>query len=104
MDDGDQNADLLCATAFVVGLVLVPLALIIPAGFVDRWLIQPAWLRLHDVGLAPAVPDPSMPAVMRRELWIRLPAMFIGALFVIGNLHLFRNRRRRAQQKDRPTR
>jgi hypothetical protein len=104
MDDGDQNADLLCATAFVVGLVLVPIALVIPPGCVDRWLIQPAWLRLHAFGLAPDVPDPSMLAVMRRELWIRLPAMFAGGLLVLGNLHLFRNRRERARRKDLPAR
>jgi hypothetical protein len=104
MDDGDQNADLLCATAFVVGVVLVPLALLIPPGCIDRWLIQPAWPSLHAVGLAPNAPDPWILAVMRRELWIRLPAMFVGALFVVGNLHLFRNRQRRAPRKDLPAR
>jgi hypothetical protein len=104
MDDGDQNADLLCATAFVVGLVLVPLALIIPAGFVDRWLIQPAWPALHAIGIAADAPDPSARAVLCRAMFIRLPAMFAGGLLVLGNLHLFQNRRDRSRRKELPTR
>src|SRR5262245_34249316 len=98
MDDDDQGADLLCALVFVIGLVLVPLALLFPVGWVDRWLIQPAWPRLHAFGLTTDAPDLSNAAVMLREMWIRLPAMCVGALFVLGNLHLFSNRRRRVRR------
>jgi hypothetical protein len=104
MDDGDQSADVVCATAFVAGLVVVPLALLIPPGWVDRWLIQPAWPALHAVGLAGDAPDPSALAVLRREWCIRLPTMFAGGLLVLGNLHLFRNRRERARRRDLPMR
>ena len=104
MDDGDQGSDLLCATAFLVGLVLVPVALLIPPGCIDRWLIQPAWPALHAVGLAPDAPDNAFVAVKLREMWLRVPAMFVGGLLVLGNLHLFTNRRRRVRRNDPPVR
>jgi len=100
MTPRDETSDLLSGAAFVAGLVLVPLAVGCPPGYVDRWLIQPAWALLQDSGLTDAALDRSHFAVLGRESWVRMPALSIGALLVLDNLHLFRNARRRDGPAD----
>lgn len=99
----DESVEVISAAMFVAGLVLVVVAMIVPADFIDREFIQPAWPLFRALRLAPPTPDPSSTAMHLRAAWMRLPALFVGALFVLDNLYLFGSARRRVRRNDRPS-
>jgi hypothetical protein len=100
MDARGDGYDVLSALTFVAGLVLVPVAFFIPAEVIDASVVQPVRDVLHSIGLAAAEAEPGLMPLVRRTSYVRMPALFLGALCVVCNLYLFRNPQCRDRRPD----
>lgn len=100
MEARSENGEAVSALLFVAGLALVPAALVATPEWIDSRVIQPARVALHSLGLAAGEADPGFMAMIQRTTWVRIPAMFVGAVCVFYNLSLFRSHGPRRPEDD----